>query len=74
MVRIVIDLFSICELIHFLSYFLFYHFEFGLWDKLGERIDLLLIKQCNEVIAESSHFTITLKQHFFYIPIFTYFL
>ena len=49
------------KIFHFYSYILLHYFESGRVDELREWIQLFLIKKSQEIIAESSHFTISVR-------------
>ena len=49
------------KILHFHSYILLYYFKSGRVDELREWIQLFLIKKSQEIIAESSHFTISVR-------------
>ena len=64
--------FAIGEKVHLLSDRRFNCLELSLLDELSKRIDLLLIEKCDKVVAESTHFRVTVLEKLLNEPFLTY--
>jgi len=60
--------FSVGEHVHLISHPSLDFFELGLLDELGEGVDLLLVEQGDEVVAEPAHLTVPVQEKLLYEP------
>ena len=65
---------AISEQIHVLTDILLDQFELALLNKLGERIDLLLVEKSHEIVAKAAHFRVSVYQQLLDVAFFAHFL